>query len=341
MYDLLTLFISNQTQKDVWPALFNIYDLARRRAILWVISSLVMLPLSCQRDMANLSFTSRISVVLDLCLVCLVAYNAPMQETITDMGGWGTIWTEDIIKPATIFVGLGVLSFAFVCQHSAFLIAGSLHKPTVARWSTVTRMSLIFCGILALTCGACGYLGYGEHTSGNILRNLPPNVTSSLARAMLGTTMLFVFPMESFVARHVCVALLFTGRRAHEGNDDADILQRWDRRVGLTVALFLLALIPATIFDDLGPVLALTGAVGGSSLCYLGPGGVYLGIHGERFLTLLDESWWLGLWHRQRWTTQHTTPVVHPEIAVETTPLVAGGGSRHGNNNTTTESTPT
>ena len=33
---------------------------------------------------------------------------------------------SDVLHPSTVFVGLGVLSFAFVCQHSAFIIAGSL-----------------------------------------------------------------------------------------------------------------------------------------------------------------------------------------------------------------------
>jgi sodium-coupled neutral amino acid transporter 11 len=107
---------------------------------------------------------------------------------------------------------------------------------------------------------------------------------------MLGTTMLFVYPLESFVARHVCVVLLFQGRRAHEGEDSA-VLNRRDRRIGLTVALYLIAVIPAAIFEDLGSVLAVSGAIGGSSLSYIGPGGVFLGVHGERFLKLVSESW--------------------------------------------------
>lgn len=312
--------------KDVFPTLLQMTDVYRSRAVLWVVSSCVILPLSCQRDMANLSFTSRLSVVLDVCLVALVAYNAPLAVQVEEtMGGWQHAVSQDWIKPETIFVGLGVLSFAFVCQHSAFLIAGSLHNPTVARWSLVTRCSLVFCCILALCSGLFGYLGYGDDTQGNILRNLPHNISSSAARGMLGTTMLFVYPMECFVARHVCVALLFSGRRAHEGNDDSDLLQRWDRRVGLTVSLFLLSIVPASIFDDLGPVLALTGAVGGSSLCYLGPGGVYLGVHGERFLQLMDESLLFGRWHRQYWTTQQEEQKPEPTaMAQETTPLVAG-----------------
>jgi sodium-coupled neutral amino acid transporter 11 len=315
--------------KDTFPTLLGMAetDVPRRRAVLWLISCLVIVPLACQRDMANLSFTSRVSVVLDTILVSMVMYNAPVQETVTtQMGGWTNALTQDCVKPNTLFVGLGVLSFAFVCQHSAFLIAGSLERPTVKRWSTVTQVSLSFCAILALAAGLFGYLGYYDQTQGNILRNLPNNFSSNLARAMLGTTMLFVYPMESFVARHVCVSLFFKGRRAHEGNADADILQRFDRRVGLTMALYLATVIPASLAEDLGNVLALTGAIGGSSLCYLGPGAVYLGIHGERFLQLVDESSWLGAWHKQQTTTQTNKRMLHPNgdsLVQETTPLVA------------------
>jgi hypothetical protein len=77
------------------------------------------------------------------------------------------------------------------------------------------------------------------------------------------------------------------------------------------MALYLVAVIPASLAEDLGNVLALTGAIGGSSLCYLGPGAVYLGIHGERFLQLVDESSWLGAWHKQQTTTQIDTRL-HP-----------------------------
>jgi amino acid permease len=96
----------------------------------------------------------------------------------------------------TMFVGLGVLSFAFVCQHSAFIIAGSLHQPTIARWSVVTQFSLIFCIILAFICGATGYLGYFDSTTGNILNSLPlDSWTANVARTLLGVSMLFVYPM--------------------------------------------------------------------------------------------------------------------------------------------------
>jgi solute carrier family 38 (sodium-coupled neutral amino acid transporter), member 11 len=266
-------------------------DLPMKRAILVIISLAIIVPLSCRRDVADLAFTSRLNVIIDSCIVGLVVYNAPSREMIQSLGGWKHLLLHDVIHYDTIFVGLGVLSFAFVCQHSAFIIAGSLERPTVARWSTVTGYALIFCAGLALTMGAAGYTGYMGKTEGNILNNMDENSwTANVARTMLGITMLFVYPLESFVCRHVFIVLFFTGRRAHEG-EDSTILNRRDRRIGLTVMLYLSALIPAAMCKNFGSVLAVTGAIGGSSLSYIGPGLVYLGVHGERFLELVEATW--------------------------------------------------
>jgi hypothetical protein len=81
------------------------------------------------------------------------------------------------------------------------------------------------------------------------------------------------------------VVLFFQGRSAHEG-DDTSVLNRRDRRITLTLALYLSAVIPAAWCKNLGNVLAASGAVGGSMLAYVGPGAVYLGVHGARFLEL-------------------------------------------------------
>jgi sodium-coupled neutral amino acid transporter 11 len=291
----------------------------QRQAILCLVSAAIMLPLSCQRDMANLAFTSRISVLLDLILVAMVLYNAPIlshrsrlddSDQDDDDGSWMSLsrladfWNNThhhypLVKWDTLPIGLGVFSFAFVCQHSAFLVAGSLERPTIPRWSVVTRITLTSCALVFLTCGVAGYLGYqtvGVH--GNILNNLPSHArTANLARILLGTCMLFVYPMIAFVLRHVLITLLFKGRLAHEGNQDSLLLQRSDRRIGLSTVLYLMAVIPAALCKDLGMVLAITGAIGCSCLSLIGPGAIYLAIHGERFLQLIQDSWWLQKWY--------------------------------------------
>jgi len=316
-----------------------------KRAALFAITGAIALPLSCKRDMADLAQTSKLNVFIDTTLVALVAYNAPFMQSHAGIvvEADGTVHEKHYnmwIHTNTIFVGLGVLSFAFVCQHSAFIIAGSLENPTAKRWAKVTGGSLTICAVLALFCGITGYLGYRENTKGNILENLDATGTSAnIARGMLSTTMLFVYPLESFVTRHVLIALFFSGRAAHEG-EDSQILSRRDRRIGLTTVLYIMAVVPAALASDLGSVLAITGAIGGSCLAYIGPGVVFLGVHGERFLQLVQQAW------RSDKNADTSTSIEEginlisagtpekPAVAVETTPLVAAGTNSSENDET-------
>lgn len=293
--------------RDTIPALIGVEDDWGRGVVLIVSTLIIVFPLSMQRDMADLSKTSTVSVVMVLSMTMIVAYYSPIQESIEASGGLSEMIKESAIHPRTIFVGLGVLSFGFVCQDASFIIAGSLDRPTKDRWEKVARYSILICAIFAIFLGVFGYVGFQEKTQGNILNNFPteyvtlddnPSAIDSvigsleawrainLARALLGLTMFFVYPIASFIARHVIVVLLFKGRRAHEG-DDHSVLARADRRIALTLFLYIIAIVPALLCDDLGSVLAITGAVGGSCLSYLGPGAAYLGIHGGDFLELV------------------------------------------------------
>jgi len=148
---------------------------------------------------------------------------------------------------------------------------------------------------LEASCGIAGYLAFLEKTQGDILNNflaLGGSVTkaANLARGLLCTTMFFVYPVDSFVCRHVFVVLFFRGRRAHEG-DDASVLNRRDRRIALTLIIYFSSLIPAMFVVSVADVLALTGAIAGSSLSYIGPGMIYLAVYGDEFLKKVEEVW--------------------------------------------------
>jgi solute carrier family 38 (sodium-coupled neutral amino acid transporter), member 11 len=268
--------------KDTFSSVFGVnpHDLPMRRAILFLVSITIMVPLSSQRDMADLDKTSKINVLFDTAMVLIVLFSAPIAES------WQTFdWRDSIIHMDTIFVGVGVLSFAFVCQHASFVIAGSLEQPTKERWATVTRSALTVSATLSLLLGTCGFVAYGEETEGNILNNLDESFHAKFARGLLGSTMLFVYPIELMVCRHILVVTVFQGRSAHEG-DDTNILNRRDRRITLTVFLYLIGVIPAAMCENLGYVLATSGAVGASCLAYIYPGLIYMGVHGGRFLEL-------------------------------------------------------
>ena len=101
--------------------------------------------------------------------------------------------------------------------------------------------------------------------------------------------------MESFVARHVLIKMLFDGDLdglivdPNTGNlvKSPTLFGFLNRRRIWTLVIYVATLVPALIVNDLGPVLSITGAIGGCSLAYIGPGLVYLGSHGDAFLSLL------------------------------------------------------
>jgi sodium-coupled neutral amino acid transporter 11 len=270
-----------------------------QRAVLVISSLIIMLPLSMNRDMSALSKTSSISVIFDGILVGIVAFYSPFGSSVDEAGGLLEVIQTSQPDIGTFFIGIGVLCFAFVCQHSAFIIAASLENPTRQRWNAVTGIALSVCAVLASVMGVTGFLGFLEDTDGDILINLgraasvgndAMQTASNLARGLLCTTMFFVYPMELFVARHVCVVLFFKGRRAHEG-DDHSVLSRRDRRVAITLALYIISLAPALLFTDLGSVFSVTGSLGGAILSYIGPGITFIAVHGDEFLMLASYRW--------------------------------------------------
>eukprot|EP00554_Chaetoceros_debilis_P003813 CAMPEP_0194091042 /NCGR_PEP_ID=MMETSP0149-20130528/41379_1 /TAXON_ID=122233 /ORGANISM="Chaetoceros debilis, Strain MM31A-1" /LENGTH=692 /DNA_ID=CAMNT_0038775497 /DNA_START=112 /DNA_END=2190 /DNA_ORIENTATION=+ len=291
--------------KDSLPIVFGIEenDEFGKRMLLVASSLTVILPLSLQRDMADLSKTSSISVCFDLIIVFIIAVASPIKESVQSSGGIKMVLEDSMVHGSTLFVGLGVLSFAFVCQDSSFIIAGSLKKPTKNRWSQVTGSSLFTCATLAIIIGVTGYLGFQGETEGNILNNfhnispelmmfgrMPVRDAVVIAKGLLGLTMFCVYPLSSYVARHALMVLLFSGRNAHEG-DDHTVLARNDRRIFLTVLIYISAIIPAIRWSSLGIVLSVTGTIAGSCLSYLGPGVAVLGVHGGEFLNRVEIGW--------------------------------------------------
>jgi hypothetical protein len=240
------------------------------------------------RDMSQLAHTSLVSVLADVALVGIVVMFSPVARTVSDAGGLWTVATRHWID-ARVFIGLGVLSTAMACQHSSFLIAHSLTNPTPKRWTFVTRSSLAVAGSLSILLGLVGYLGFLEHTQGDILNNLKEddaaNITAGAAAAalnaakgLLAVTMVLTYPMEMLVARHVLGQLWLGG--------SMDTGQRYK----LTIGLYICSLIPALILHDLGPVLSLTGSLGASAVAYIGPGLAYLGINGRDFIDWVHQG---------------------------------------------------
>ena len=298
--------------KDTIPTvLFGADDdsFVQRELVMLIVSACTMLPLSMMRDISQLAMTSSLSVLADVILLIVVAKGAPIKESVSEAGGFGQV-IQDNWANSRVFIGLGVLSTAMACQHSAFLISGTLDHHTSARWAQVTKISLFAAGGLSTIFAVVGYLGYLDQTKGDILNNFPEDSSEiNAGRTLLAITMLFTYPMESFVARHVLVQLLFNGNMDNssvgpngEVLPERKLLGCFGRRGQWTLYIYLFALVPALIFDDIGPVLSLTGSVGASALAYIAPGMVYLGINGDAFMA------WVGQRVQDKVTSSSKAP---------------------------------
>lgn len=128
-------------------------------------------------------------------LVLFVAFFSPIKEATQEAGGFGQVLKANWINGSGFFIGFGVLTIAMTCQHSAFIVSGSLGNLTSSRWATVTCRSLSISFVLCTILGVTGYLGYLEDTQGDILNNFDPDtVQASASRVLLAITMFFTYP---------------------------------------------------------------------------------------------------------------------------------------------------
>jgi hypothetical protein len=117
-----------------------------------------------------------------------------------------------------------------------------------------------------------GYLGFLDDTQCDVLNNFDAGSRAANgARALLAITMLFTYPMEAFVVRHVISSIFFAGDLEADQDLPPPLLCGMDmnnsccnRRRSLTFAIYLCTLVPTLIFDDRGPILSMMGALGGS-----------------------------------------------------------------------------
>lgn len=68
-------------------------------------------------------------------------------------------------------------------DHNSLLIYGSLKRPTLDRFATVTHYSTGVSLVMCLALGVAGFLSFGSKTQGNVLNNFPSkNIMVNIAR---------------------------------------------------------------------------------------------------------------------------------------------------------------
>ena len=228
--------------------------------------------------MDSLAFSSLLSIISDLLIVFIVwgaagpqvaAFQAlPQNATFTGMRG-GVMKTFNVSLPQQpvlfantgLFAGLGVICFAFVCQHSTLAVYDSLKEKTPERWNIVSLVSLAVSVMACLILGVAGYGAFRDTTEADILNNFPvDNVPINFARFFLALTMIFTYPMEHFIVRRnaLVVYKIYRG----EIQDPTEKIQVTDlEHYGFTLLFWAITMIFGLTVTDLGIVLQLAGVL--------------------------------------------------------------------------------
>eukprot|EP00516_Mucochytrium_quahogii_P009122 CAMPEP_0203775284 /NCGR_PEP_ID=MMETSP0099_2-20121227/5965_1 /ASSEMBLY_ACC=CAM_ASM_000209 /TAXON_ID=96639 /ORGANISM=" , Strain NY0313808BC1" /LENGTH=492 /DNA_ID=CAMNT_0050673883 /DNA_START=110 /DNA_END=1588 /DNA_ORIENTATION=+ len=260
---------------DTVPVVINRYTGGNisRQLVIFLVGTFIILPLCLLRDMAMLSNTSSISVLADVVIVFLVLIRAAPSKDA---------WPGDAIEPEFAFVnssffgGVGAISFAYVCQHSSFIVFNTLQVPTKRNWRVVNCFSIATALVLSLMLALGGYLTFYDQTRANVLNNFDCGDDAiNAARVLLALTMILTYPMEQFVARHSCYAMFFSVSPEPTGLYAMPL--SW--HLGITLTLWTLSLIVGLTVTDLGFILELTGALGASFLGYILPPMMYFKVN--------------------------------------------------------------
>ncbi|KAJ5484980.1 Vacuolar amino acid transporter 2 [Penicillium diatomitis] len=248
-YVLGALFPSLREMTFLWL-------LTDRRAVIVLFVLGISYPLSLYRDIAKLAKASALALVSMTIIVITVitqGFRVPSESR-------GDI-KDHLIIDSGFFQAVGVISFAFVCHHNSLLIYGSLKKPTLDRFATVTHYSTGVSLIMCLAMGTAGFLSFGSKTQGNVLNNFPSdNILVNIARLCFGLNMLTTLPLEAFVCRSVMTTYYFPD----EPFDP-------HRHLIFTTALVLTSMALALVTCDLGSVFELIGATSAAALAYIFP----------------------------------------------------------------------
>ncbi|TGJ85362.1 hypothetical protein E0Z10_g3402 [Xylaria hypoxylon] len=260
--------------RAIWPNLHEIPVLSLlgdRRAVIVIFTLGISYPLTLYRDIAKLAKAS----TLALLSMGIIVGTVIIQGALTPLEDRGSFTTPLLTINDGIFQAIGVISFAFVCQHNSLLIYGSLKTPTIDRFTTVTHYSTGVSMIACLVMALAGFLTFGDKTLGNVLNNFPAdNTMVTIARLCFGLNMLTTLPLEAFVCREVMLNYWFP-----------DEPFNMNLHLIYSSALVVSAMTLSLFTCDLGIIFELVGSTSAAALAYILPPLCYIKLSSRSWRT--------------------------------------------------------
>jgi len=150
--------------------------------------ALLLLPL-CFLDMKYLSFTSSLSVLVNLYIFGYVLYEFSQVQ-------WVPQDNSCLVGLSSgTFTFFSVLMFSVIIQMCVLPMYQQLQDRTPAKFQHCVVVSFTFLFVFTMLFGAAAYMVFGTGTLSNILKNFPRDFAADIARVGMCLVILGVYPI--------------------------------------------------------------------------------------------------------------------------------------------------
>mmetsp|Transcript_14488 Transcript_14488/g.43210 ORF Transcript_14488/g.43210 Transcript_14488/m.43210 type:complete len:487 (-) Transcript_14488:79-1539(-) len=303
------VLIGDFTSKSFEGLLGEEHFLSRGRARnQWVVTFVLLLPLSLAKDLSKLAFTS----MLGLCVLLYVVVLVIRDSWLYSPAEWG----PDMVLAEWrmgAFEAIALYTHAFVAHYNAPKLFSELSNPSHLRWLLVVVSAYTTAFVTYSSFALAGLRRFEGEVEGNILRNYGPQFSVLVAWLGMGFCIAFTYPLVFNSMREAAVNLFVmfkAGLRASQSFQSVMMsprsqalfnrTERFVRRTKsivnvlgpdpvranrrirhvpgrkTTVVLVILTAIVGTHCDDVGIVNALAGSLMGVMVCLVLPALLFL-----------------------------------------------------------------
>uniref|UniRef100_A0A0G4F1U4 Amino acid transporter transmembrane domain-containing protein n=1 Tax=Chromera velia CCMP2878 TaxID=1169474 RepID=A0A0G4F1U4_9ALVE len=173
---------------------------------------------------------------------------------------------------------LPIFIFSFTCHQNMFTICNELRNRSIGKVNTVIVGSVAASLCVYIGPAVCGYLQFGNATTDNLLRNYDSSATEGngvakvavlTCKVLMAVAFIFTYPLQCHPARTSLRVVIWR---------DAELSRQQERWIlrGLTVAILVVTTAIACLVENMQFILAVVGAVGSNSICYIMPAMIYI-----------------------------------------------------------------
>ncbi|ORX65075.1 putative AVT6-involved in amino acid efflux from the vacuole [Basidiobolus meristosporus CBS 931.73] len=272
-----------------WFGVGSAYKFLLDRRFWITVFMLFIIPLTFLRKLDSLRYTSFVALSAVVYLLIIVVYHyvdperpSPPPEEIH----WVN-FSEKFLARFPIFV------FAFTCHQNIFTVYNELHDNSDRQVNSVIYYSIGASFLVYQTVGVLGYLTFGDHVLGNIIKMYDNGLVLTIGRFALVILVMFSYPLQAHPCRASVDKVLNVAFHTNlevpqyeeeDGKPD-DTPQPHSYEISnlrfftITPIIIVSTYLIAISVSQLDLVLSFVGSTGSTAISFILPGLFYTKIH--------------------------------------------------------------